>query len=160
MNKNKVYTAPDKTEKDEGYVKIFLAGSIDSGDTEDWQKKVCDKILKTKDTKVPFAIYNPRRSNWLDDDEHKEIYRQIEWELDHMDKADIIIMNILGDSKSPISLMEIGIHCHDGKLMVYCPKNFYRFDNVNAVCKRFNIPLFTDVKIEDTIEELLKKYSK
>lgn len=160
MDKNKVYTAPDKTEKDEGYVKIFLAGSIDSGDAEDWQKKVCDKILKARDTKVPFAVYNPRRSDWPEDSGHKEIYRQIEWEMNHMDEADIIIMNILGDSKSPISLMEIGIHCHDNKLMVYCPKDFYRFDNVNAVCKRFDIPLFTDVKIEDTIEELLKKYSK
>ena len=68
--------------------------------------------------------------------------KQVNWELDHLERADIIIMNILASSKSPISLMEIGLFVKSGKLLVFCPKNYYRYDNVRIVCERFNIPLF------------------
>lgn len=59
-----------------------------------------------------------------------------------MEKADLIVMNILADSKSPISLMEIGLFARTNKLIVFCPKTFYRYDNVRVVCQRFGIPLY------------------
>ena len=40
---------------------IFLAGTIDMGNSEDWQFKVKDFFL-TKDV----DIYNPRRASWDD----------------------------------------------------------------------------------------------
>ena len=51
-------------------------------------------------------------------------------------------MNILGNSKSPISLMELGLFAKEHKVIVFCPPTFYRFDNVKMVCKRYNVPLY------------------
>lgn len=34
---------------------------------------------------------------------------QVNWELEHLEKADLIIMNILASSKSPITLLEMGL---------------------------------------------------
>jgi hypothetical protein len=51
-------------------------------------------------------------------------------------------MNILGNSKSPISLMEIGLFAKEHKLIVFCNPNFYRYDNVRIVCERYKVPLY------------------
>ena len=119
--------------------KIFLAGTIDNGNSIDWQREVIN-LFSTENRDITF--FNPRRADWPSDDAHNEIVKQINWELDHLERADLIVMNILGSSKSPISLMEIGLFAKSGKLLVFCPENYYRFDNVRIVCERFNIPLF------------------
>ena len=59
-------------------------------------------------------------------------------------------MNFLSNSKSPITLLELGLFAHTGKLFVCCPKDFYRSGNVQIICNNYNIPMF------DTIEELTK----
>ena len=119
--------------------KIFLAGTIDNGNSIDWQREVIN-LFSTESGDITF--FNPRRADWPSDDAHNEITKQINWELDHLERADLIVMNILGSSKSPISLMEIGLFAKSGKLLVFCPENYYRFDNVKVVCDRYNIPLF------------------
>jgi len=128
---------------------IFLAGTIDMGNSEDWQFLV-KNILADKDV----DIYNPRRaswnSSWIQEFENPQFYQQVNWELDALEKADFIVLNLLPDSKSPISLLELGLFAKSGKLLVCCPKQFYRSGNVQIVCDRYNIPLFTD------IEELIK----
>jgi hypothetical protein len=53
-------------------------------------------------------------------------------------------MNILPESKSPITLLELGLHANSSRLMVCCPDGFYRKGNVEVVCHRHNIPLFND----------------
>ena len=149
MNKNEIFTPPEKWDDCKCSivggkncpVKIFLAGTIDNGDSTDWQQELIDTISSTS-LKRPVSIYNPRRERWPSSDDHREIGRQIEWELHHLEKADKIIMNILADSKSPISLMELGLFARGGRLAVFCPKTFYRYDNVLAVCKRYGVPLF------------------
>jgi hypothetical protein len=90
----------------------------------------------------PVHIYNPRREDWPSSDNYREIDIQINWELDHLEKADLIVMNILADSKSPISLMELGLFARTRKLIVFCNPNFYRYDNVRIVCRAYNIPLY------------------
>ena len=119
--------------------KIFLGGTIDNGNSTDWQSEVIS-IFSSENKDITF--FNPRRIDWISDDAHDEMDKQVNWELDHLERADIIIMNILASSKSPISLMEIGLFVKSGKLLVFCPKNYYRYDNVRIVCERFNIPLF------------------
>ena len=54
-------------------------------------------------------------------------------------------MNLLPDSKSPISLLELGLFAKSGKLLVCCPKEFYRSGNIQIVCDKYNIPLFEDI---------------
>ena len=88
------------------------------------------------------------------DEYSPEIDKQIEWELYHLEKADMIVMNILADSKSPISLMELGLFAKEGRLMVFCPKAFYRYDNIRVVCKRYDIPLFTTNNIPYIAEKV------
>ena len=152
-NKNKIYHAVEKTPYRKDELKIFLAGTIDNGDSEDWQTKICKLIEECTTNNKPIAVYNPRRDDWPEDDQTKLIEEQIKWELEHMEKADIILMNICGDSKSPITLLELGIHSKENKLIVFCPDNFYRFDNVKVTCERYGVPLISTKKIEDFVKD-------
>jgi hypothetical protein len=136
-------------------VKLFLAGTIDNGDSDNWQ----DELIRTingVELMRPVNIYNPRREQWPSSNDHNEIDKQIEWELYHLEKADLIVMNILANSKSPISLMELGLFAKEGRLVVFCPKTFYRYDNVRVVCKRYGVPLFTTNNIPFIAEKVCK----
>lgn len=133
-----------------GYGKyIFLAGTIEMGKSDDWQQKVVRYFKEAFTT----TILNPRRDEWDDswkqEFDNPEFFKQVSWELDAMDKADIIIMNLLPDSKSPISLLELGLYAKSRKIFVCCPDEFYRSGNVQIVCNKYNIPLFR------TLDELL-----
>jgi hypothetical protein len=50
--------------------------------------------------------------------------------------------------------MELGLFAKEGRLMVFCPKTFYRYDNVRVVCKRYNVPLFTTNNIPYIAEKV------
>lgn len=63
----------------------------------------------------------------------------ITWELDALDLADFIIMYFDPATKSPISLLELGLYSSTGKLVVCCPDGFWRKGNVDIVCKRLGI---------------------
>lgn len=139
----------------ESYLGIFLAGSIDMGTADDWQKKLI-KELKKSPTMDGMAILNPRRddwdSSWVQSITEPYFKEQVEWELNGMDAVDIIVMNFLEDSKSPITLLELGLMADSGKLIVCCPDGFYRRGNVEVICDRYDIPLFNN--IEDLIKEV------
>lgn len=60
---------------------------------------------------------------------------------------------ILPESKSPITLLELGLHARSGKLLVICPEKFYRYDNVRITCQKYNILMFNS--IEDAIEKII-----
>ena len=115
---------------------IFLAGTIDDGKSEDWQSKLIEELSDHE-----ITILNPRRNNWGDLSDN-ELRKQITWELDHLEKADIIFMYIIGTSKSPISLLEMGIHIKDSKLIVVCEPEFYRYENVKITCEYYNAELY------------------
>lgn len=133
-----IITAPERKEINKDSFSVFLAGTIDSGNSENWQKIICDRF---EELIIGVTFFNPRRDVWPSDSDHNEVKRQIQWELEHLDKANLIIMNILPNSKSPISLMEIGMYANSGKLVVFCQENFYRFDNVEEVCNKYNVKL-------------------
>jgi len=136
---------------------IFLSGTIDMGtpDVLDWQAEAI-KLLeeKYKNWTEEVTVLNPRREDWDPawgtQFEQPEAFQQMTWELDQMEASDIIIMNILPNSKSPITLLELGLFAKSGKLRVICPKEFYRSGNVHMICYRNNIPLY------DTLEECIK----
>jgi hypothetical protein len=128
-------------------VKIFLAGTIDMGNSEDWQSQVTEAFKKTG---TEIEILNPRiddwDSSWKQTIDDPQFYQQVNWELNAMDKADYILMNFLPDSKSPITLLELGLYADSGKLLVICPDEFYRSGNVHIVCDKYNIPLVKSLK--------------
>ena len=63
--------------------------------------------------------------------------------LNHLESADFIVMNILGSSKSPITLLEMGLFARSGKLAVVCEPSFYRYDNVRITCAKYHVPLYS-----------------
>lgn len=131
------------------YTKIFLAGTIDMGRSIDWQKSTCE-WFKTL-SQGHFLLFNPRRNMDLSGDK-ADFEHQVNWELEHLEKSDLIIMNILGNSKSPITLLEMGLFIRSGKLRVICEPDFYRYDNVRLTCARYGVPLYH--KLDDFLKTL------
>lgn len=121
-----------------GFRSVFLAGTIDMGASIDWQSQAVEMI---RNLEGQWMLYNPRCEHWDPSVEGAMDY-QVEWELSHLEKADWIVMNLLPDSKSPISLLELGIHARSGKLLVICTPEFYRYDNVRITCSLYGIPLY------------------
>jgi len=124
---------------------IFLAGTIDLGNSENWQEKVC-KLLNNHNV----TVYNPRRHDWdnsiVQSIKDQRFAEQVNWELDHLELSDLIVMYLAPNSKSPISLMELGMFAKK-KMVVFCAENFYRRGNVEVVCQRYNIPLYDNEEI-------------
>ena len=145
--------APNKLEDDDR-VKIFLAGSIEMGKAEDWQKKVVDALAD-----YPIQFLNPRRDDWdssLEQTiENKQFKEQVTWELDGLEASNFIILYFDKDTKSPISLLELGLHacCNPEKLVVLCPEGFWRKGNVDIVCDKYDV---IQVKNFDELIELFK----
>ena len=92
-----------------------------------------------------MLLLNPRRTHWdagldqsIDNPPFKE---QVVWELDALDRADMIIMFFAPETKSPITLLELGIHAAatPEKLVVCCPDGFWRKGNVDIVCERYKV---------------------
>jgi len=130
---------------------VFLAGSIEMGVAEDWQTKFTNAMSGEN-----ILILNPRRDNWDPTWEQSitnpKFVEQVSWELNALDFADIIVMYFDPNTKSPISLLELGLHAASGKLMVCCPDGFWRKGNVEVVCKRFGIQMF------ETLDELIESF--
>lgn len=136
---------PDTKNKDLDeavYQKIFLAGTIDMGKSVDWQKATCDWFRALPEGR--YLLFNPRRDKGLSG-EMSDFEHQVNWELEHLEKADLIIMNILASSKSPITLLEMGLFMRSGKLRVICEPGFYRYDNVRLTCARYGVPLYQNM---------------
>ncbi|KAF2187151.1 hypothetical protein K469DRAFT_571565, partial [Zopfia rhizophila CBS 207.26] len=67
--------------------------------------------------------------------------KEVDWEMDHLNKPDVIVLFLQPGTMSPISPLELGLHPSDGKLVVCCPKGFWRRGNVQIICHRYGIPL-------------------
>lgn len=117
---------------------IFLAGSIEMGAAENWQ----DEFMARYPNNMMF--FNPRRYDWDSSWDHNspQFDEQVNWELDMLDQSDYIVMYFDPNTKSPISLLELGLYANSGRLIVCCPDGFWRQGNVRIVCERYNIPLF------------------
>jgi len=129
-------------------VSVFLAGAIDMGNAEEWQKEVVDHFSSSNDN---ITFYNPRRddwdSSWKQDLNNPNFYEQVTWELDYLDICDYIFMYFDPNTKSPISLLELGLHACGGSksIIVCCPQGFWRKGNVDIVCQRYSIPVFENL---------------
>lgn len=133
---------PEEVASDKSFTKIFLAGTIDMGNSKDWQMELYETFSKMGGR---YILFNPRQKNW-DATRPGEMDYQVKWELDHLEDADMIIMYILGSSKSPISLLEMGLHARSGKIHVICEKDFYRYDNVRITCDYYDVPIYDDLE--------------
>lgn len=129
----------------DGERSVFLAGSIAMGRAEPWQAAV-EQTLRD----LPIAILNPRRdfwdTSWEQSINHLEFRGQVEWELNAQERASIIAMYFAPAEPSPITLLELGLFARTGKLVVCCPKEFWRRGNVEVVCFRYGISMVADLR--------------
>ncbi|GAA4107556.1 hypothetical protein GCM10022393_02950 [Aquimarina addita] len=145
----KLITAPSFIELDKN-LSVFLAGSIEVDSAERWQDLVIRELSEDKVT-----LLNPRRASWDNSWEQSidnpKFNEQVTWELDALEQADLIILYFDKNTKSPISLLELGLYAASNKLIVCCPDGFWRKGNVDIVCKRYGVPQV------DSLEELINK---
>ena len=137
---------------------VFLAGTIDNGNSKNWQKEVIEEF---RNINLPYNldIFNPRVKEWNPNSTTKDIEFQIKWEQEHLDKADLICMVLSDNSKSPISLLEMGLYAHSGKLIVFCTDKFYRYDNVRLTCEKYNIHLVNYTNSKYIVNQIQKSFN-
>jgi hypothetical protein len=152
----KIITAPEKIEL--GYFSklLFLGGTIDQGNSEDWQKRLIDYLGPT----THLVVANPRRADWdptwpQDPTPGTEFHKQVTWELEAQDAANLIVYYFAPGSVSPITLLELGVYGPAKRVLVYCPKEFWRYGNVKMVCQKYAIPIFED---EERFLQILKEW--
>lgn len=152
-----VIKAPQEYTQGDAY-DIFLGGSIDMGSAENWQERLTKDLSDYEN----IVILNPRRDDWdsswkQDPTPGTQFYEQVAWELDQQENADILVYYFAADSKSPITLLELGLFGADN-VIVCCPKEFYRYGNVKMVCDRYEITMVETYKdmlkiIRDSLDE-------
>jgi len=115
-----------------------------------WQTEMTDIL-----SELPVTILNPRREDWnkewKQETDFKPFKEQVDWEMDHLESADVIALYFQPGTMSPISLLELGLHAASKKVIVCCPEGFWRRGNVQIVCMRYGL------EIVDTFEELAEK---
>ena len=152
----KVLQSPERNNELINHPSIFLAGSIEMGKAVDWQSQIQEE-LKNFDV----VIFNPRRNDWdkswKQDISNKNFFSQVNWELDHLSKSDLIVVYFDPNSKAPITLLELGLFANSGKCLVVCPQGYWRRGNVQIVCERYNIPIFFNV--DDLIRAIKERIS-
>lgn len=133
---------------------LFLAGSIEMDDAPRWQDQL---IAALADTDV--VVLNPRRDAWDSGWEQRmrcEPFRgQVEWELEGLERAERVCFYFAPGTKSPISLLELGLLARSGRAIVCCPEGFWRRGNVEIVCARYGIALVEDL---DALAEHLRRW--
>jgi hypothetical protein len=127
---------------------VFLAGSIEMGQAENWQSQMEESLAD-----CAALILNPRRDawddSWVQSIHNPEFREQVEWELAAQERATWIVMYFAPATKAPITLLELGLFARTGKLLVCCPNGYWRKGNVEIVCARYRIPLMA------TLDELI-----
>ena len=122
---------------------LFEAGSIEMGKATDWQASLAEALAAREG-----VILNPRReqwdSSWRQSIEDERFREQVTWELDGLERANVVAVWFAPDTKSPVTLLELGLHVRSGRLVVGCPDGFWRKGNIEVVCKRFDTPLCHD----------------
>lgn len=127
-----------------------MAGSIEMGVAEDWQDRVQSKLAAVdRLAATEIILYNPRRDDWDDtwvqSIDNPQFNEQVTWELEHLIKSDIILMYFDGNTKSPITLLELGLHANRGEnVIIFCPDTFWRKGNVEMVADYYGLQLFSN----------------
>jgi hypothetical protein len=144
---------------------LFLGGSIEMGTAVDWQRQLCTDL-----NEYPLVVLNPRRADWdaawkqsIDNPVFNE---QVTWELDALDCAKYVVFYFDPATKSPITLMELGIQAEqqqyansDKTVIVCCPEGFWRKGNVDILCERYGIQLVDSYpKLVEAIKNELNNF--
>lgn len=150
-----VRTAPEElyTTSDNS---VFLAGTIEQGNSVDWQKEVAKQLNITN-----LTVYNPRRKDWnakaTQSSSDEYFTKQVVWEQKAIELCNYILFNFLPDTVSKISMLELGqaliLSKYEEKtIIVSCPPEFVGHGNISLMCAMYNIPLYST--IDDAVNHL------
>lgn len=125
---------------------VFFAGSIEMGEAVQWQQRMALELFR-----YPITVTNPRREQW---DKNKDsMEEQIDWELAALDQADVVCFFVDVATKSPVTMLELGLKMDSDKIIVCCGEQYFRSTNVYLTCKRYGVPVvktFTQLSIATT----------
>lgn len=168
----KIFQAPSKESRFHyarhgDYFHVFTAGSIEMGAAEHWQ----ERLVHAFDDEDHIAFFNPRRddwdSSWVQSIDNPQFNEQVTWELEHIDYCDAVVFYFDPNTKSPITLLELGLVAGlrreqnwraNKPVIVFCPEGYWRKGNVDIVCDKFNLTRVSSWK--DLELELLDEYVK
>lgn len=123
---------------------VFLAGSIEMGTAKNWQLDM-EKELSSFDV----VVFNPRRddwdSGWFQEQKNDQFNHQVNWELNNIEEAKIIFFYFAPETKSPITLLELGLSINKPRVVVCCPDGFWRKGNIDIVCARHSVPVYNNL---------------
>jgi hypothetical protein len=118
---------------------VFLAGSIEMGKAIQWQQQMTKQLQD-----LPITICNPRRGHWdpaVTPEEKDESFRtQVKWELGALESVSVICFFFDTNTKSPVTMLELGLWAKSHKVVVCCNKKFHRAGNVHITCRRYGVP--------------------
>ena len=137
------YVTAPKSFADFPHPWVFLAGSIEMGVALDWQKEITSLL---EDEGFEGTVINPRREDWdpswRQEFTNPQFYQQVMWELSAIQAADLVLVYFDPETKSPITLMELGVlTAKPTQTVVCCPEGFWRKGNVDVVCNMFGISM-------------------
>jgi hypothetical protein len=138
-----LYPPNNLTRIPEGSISIFLAGSIEMGKANNWQ---ADLSLTLE--QMEFVVLNPRRkdwdSSWGQSFEDANFAQQVNWELDALEVADLILFYFAGGTNSIVSMLELGLMIgkYPKSVAVVCSPDYCRKGNIDILCYRDGIMQF------------------
>lgn len=140
----RVVTYPEKYERKEGDIAVFLGGGI--SDCPNWQEDVIDYLKLHNLNLENMVILNPRgdESKILNFDE-----KQV-WDFDNLNEADIVSFYFCANATQSTSMYELGRHLalygcgyHD-KIVVSIENGFKKSNVLNDQCQLLGIyPILT-----------------
>ncbi|EHK26888.1 uncharacterized protein TRIVIDRAFT_33632 [Trichoderma virens Gv29-8] len=148
--------APDRPAPDvASRPSIFLAGNASPTGEADWRQTLTEAL-----SSLPITIYNPYRNDWdatwREDGSDKRWSEQVGWELEMLDKADLVVVFFHGGSLAPISMLELGMCIRSRKVIVCAMPDYPKRGNVEAVCRRHEVKFVSSEQdLKDAVKERL-----
>ncbi len=136
-------------------VKVYLGGTMDfSSANNDWQQLWIDGLVKLSDPikglllikNVNWVIFNPHvlpQNPLAPNLDNPEFVQTMQWRMQMMDQADMVFLNIMNKSVSPVPILEFGSLLTSGKLIVRCGEQHQIYSQIRLYCEKYQVPLLT-----------------
>lgn len=109
-------------------------------------------------------FFNPRRddwdASWKQEIGNQQFKDQVFWELQRIDEADHVFFNFEENTKSPITLLELGYAIGLGKgLVIRVAPEFWRKGNIDiiAILNGYNTHSDMDSAVQELVADVLSK---
>jgi hypothetical protein len=108
-------------------IKIFLAGSIDQPEQNNWRDQAINHIehswFNSPENNSSITVYSPRRAEeWSFELENE----QAAWDTSMLAMVDYVVLHLTGETISPVSLLELGIFLTHPKLHLSIDDSYTR----------------------------------